>query len=580
MCGILGFFLNRPLSDKDIDKGVKALNSQKHRGPDNTSFWKNEDEGVFIGHNRLSIIDLNVSGNQPMIYNETVISFNGEIYNYKELKNKYLSKQKFNSFSDTEVLLKIWDLKGGKCLEELDGMFAFSTFCKSKLTLTVDAFGEKPLYYIENKEGIFFASEINPLLTICNSLIDKSLIKKREFLLFGYINSPNTLYKDIKKVPPATILEFKKFNNTIFSESQIYWEKPKRNYNHNTRNFITKNERNKIKELLIESIESRLISDAPIGLFLSSGIDSSLIASIIKLELQKDIKCYTVKFDSRKTHDESILANEISSFLRLENEILISQNHLEYTYDNLRLLYSGDFNDNPTIFSYYQMSLAASKNIKVAISGLGGDELFLGYNRYSFFKKYYSMIKFLSSFKKLIKYNISLFSLSQTKVGLFYDNFLNVEESDYYLRYKNLNQTHLFDDISSNVIDKFFNVNGINFFEKILEYDIEKTMPCSYIPASDLGSMRAGIEIRTPFLNKKIYEYMATNFEQKDILNSGGKSILKEILSEYLPSHLINRKKQGFVFPIRDLLKSDKGNYIDNRIQLRNDILNESSYNK
>lgn len=580
MCGILGFFLNRPLNHNDIDKGLKALNTQKHRGPDNTSYWSNDEEGVFIGHNRLSIIDLKERGNQPMIYNQTVISYNGEIYNFKELKNKYLSKQKFNSFSDTEVLLKLWDLKRVNCLDELDGMFAFSIYSKFNLTLSVDAFGEKPLYYIENQEGVFFASEINPLLMICNSPLDKSLYKTREFLLFGYINSPNTIYKDIKKVPPATILEFKKYKNKIFSKSQIYWEKPKRNYNHNTRNFITKNERNKIKELLIESIESRLISDAPIGLFLSSGIDSSLIASIIKLELGKDIKTYTVKFDSRKTHDESILAKKISSFLRIDNEILISQNDLKYTYDNLKMLYSGDFNDNPTIFSYYQMSLVASKNIKVAISGLGGDELFLGYNRYSFFKKYYELIKFLSSFRRLIKFKISLLGLSQTRIGLLYDNFLSVDENDYYLRYKNLNQTHLFDDISSMINDNYFNIDGMNFFEKMFKYDIERTMPCSYIPASDLGGMRAGLEIRTPFLNKKLFEYMATNFNHKDILNMGGKSILKDILLEYLPSHLINRKKQGFVFPIKDLIKSDSSNYIENRIQLRNEILDESSYNK
>jgi asparagine synthase (glutamine-hydrolysing) len=576
MCGIIGFYLNRALNEKDIKKGIDGLKSQNHRGPDFSDTWINKKQGIFLGHNRLSIIDLNKSSNQPMEQNNVVLTYNGEIYNYKILKEKYFNKRvKFNSNSDTEVLLKLWNLKKERSLEELDGMFAFAVFKKNLISLAVDPFGEKPLYYFQDSQGIYFASEIEALSKICNFKLREDNSFVSEFLLFGYINSPFTPYDGVKKVSPSTLVQFRKENGLFKKTESTYWEKPKRNYSKGKSKKFSADHIKQLKNLIIQSVESRLVSDVPLGLFLSSGIDSSLIASIISLELKKQINCYTVKFDKNLVHDESFFASKIANYLNLDHEVLVNKSKLEYSTNNLLKLYSKDYNDNPTIFSYYEMSLLASKKIKVAISGLGGDELFLGYNRYYFFEKYFKLIMFLKIFKTPINY-INFKNLnSLNKLDTLNKNFLNVPINEFYLRYKNLDQFDLFNQDSINVIKNFFDLNDKNLFEEFFMYDIEKTMPCSYIPCSDMGGMKASLEIRSPFLNKEIYEFLAENFNHKEILKLGGKKILSQILSSYIPLDLIPNKKRGFIFPIDKLLHGEGSSYINKRVLLRKKILNE-----
>lgn len=579
MCGIFGFYLNRPLVEKDIINAKIALKLQNHRGPDNTGYWCSKEEGIFLGHNRLSIIDLNKYANQPMSEDNSVITYNGEIYNFKDIKRKYFNDStKFFSRSDTEVLLKLWNLKGSKCLNELDGMFAFGIYVKEEVNLVVDHFGEKPLYYLNNEEGVYFASEISPLLRMCNCNLRKDKNFVDEFLLFGYINSPYTAYEGINKVPPSTIINIKKIGASFLVKKELYWIKPERYYQNTTNISIPKEKIKDLKNLIVESVESRLVSDVPIGLFLSSGIDSTLLASIVRLELNKKIKCFTVKFDKNLIHDESESSEKIAEYLNLEHEILINKKEENYTIANLLNLYSNDLNDNTTIFSYYEMSKLASKKVKVALSGLGGDELFLGYNRYIFFSKYLRKIYFLRKLKnKLIKSN-EILNGPLNKLSRLYNNFLTVPESDFYLRYKNLDQNELFNNNSKNLITKYFNNSDKYFFDQMFKYDINQTMPCSYIPANDLGGMKASLEIRSPFLNKKIYEYLANNFNQRDILNYGSKQILKDILSNYIPIKLISKKKQGFVFPIDEIIqKNNKSNLIGKRVLLRKKILDASS---
>ena len=578
MCGIVGFYLNRPLNENDIIKGEIALNSQSHRGPDNRGLWHIKEKGIFLGHNRLSIIDLKKTANQPMIEKGSAISYNGEIYNYNELKEKYFNERThFISNSDTEVLLKLWKLKGEKCLTELDGMFAFAIFEENKLSLTVDPFGEKPLYYHQNNDGIYFASEISSLLKMCSCELREDEDLHSEFLLFGYINSPFTAYKDVFKIAPSKIVQFKKENNFFHKTEKIYWDKPSRQFYNKKSRPVTAKQKKELKELIIKSIESRLVSDVPIGLFLSSGIDSTLIASIAKFELNKNIKCFTVKFDKNLVHDESESSKKIANYLGLEHEILLNKEEIPYSIENLNHLYSMDLNDNPTIFSYYKMSKLASQQVKVALSGLGGDELFLGYNRYNFFNKYLSSIQALNKIKTLLNFQGNLFTGLSSKLSKLDDNFLNVPQNQFYLRYKNLNQGELFNQNSIKLIDKIFKKSEKSFFNQILEYDINQTMPCSYIPPTDLGGMKASLEIRSPFLNKDIYEYLALNFNQKDILYSGGKQVLKDILSTYIPTNLISNKKQGFVFPIDELIPKNNLNYIGKRVLLRRSILNHYS---
>ena len=318
-----------------------------------------------------------------------------------------------------------------------------------------------------------------------------------------------------------------------------------------------------------------MISDVPVGLFLSSGVDSSLIAAILKRELNLDIKCYTVKFDDKLVHDESDLASIIAKNLNLEHEVLHNKKIIEYNITNLKSLYSNDINDNPTIFSYYEMCSLANKEIKVALTGLGGDEMFLGYNRYKFFNKYLRMILMLKKINHFSKIPLNIFSSLNKKLKVVNENFLKHNINQYYLRYKNLNQKNsLFENYFQS--DKEF--KGIinskdSFFNFILNFDLEKTLPNSYIPASEMGGMKASLEVRSPFLNKKIYEYLANNFNQSDILNLDQKGILKQILKTYLPNKINFNQKKGFIFPIQQLTKTNKKSYISNRVLLRKKIL-------
>ena len=580
MCAIFGFYLNRELNIDDINLGKKALKMLTHRGPDDSGVWFNKEEGIFFGHNRLSIIDTSSVNKQPMNYNDTTLIFNGEIYNFKEIKEKYKNEfSKFKTHGDTEVLLKSFHYHEEKAFNYLDGMFAFACFKKKKLYLAVDHFGEKPIYYAKLQEGIYFSSEPKPLIELLNLSPNKDEKLKMEFILFGYINSPNTIYQNLFKLEPAHYIECVKKEKEIRLDKKKYWESKRTSFNSGSVKPIDKIEIQNIKDILLNSIKSRLVSDVPIGLFMSSGIDSILIASLIKKELNQNIDAYTVKFDSTKVHDESKYAKEIAKFLGLNHTTLSSGSNYDAKFDlnNLRELYSLDVNDNLTIFSIYMMSGLAKKNIKVALSGLGGDEIFLGYNRYTFYNKYLSLIKKTRKFSNIFNSIDKLFNKKFKKLHALNKNFLQTDERNIYLNLHNFNQLQSFqEDNITSISNKYFSGNLNNFFEEMVDYDLKYALPNSYIPAVDLGSMKAGLEVRAPFLNKNLFEYINGNIDQRSLLKFGSKNILKKILSEYLPEKYLNLPKRGFVFPIDDLLTDKKkSTYTEKKIILRKDILEQ-----
>lgn len=575
MCAIFGFYLNRELNDNDIKLGRKALGMLAHRGPDNSGLWFNKKDGIFLGHNRLSIIDTSSKNNQPMIYNETKLIFNGEIYNFKEIKEKFKDKfSKFKTHGDTEVLLKLFHYYEKKTFNFLDGMFAFACFKNKKLILAVDHFGEKPLYYARCREGIYFSSEAKPLIELLNLSPNRDEKLKMEFMLFGYINSPNTIYKDLFKLKPAHYLECIKKEKNIRVNKKKYWEAKSRSFDSGTVKPIGRKEIQNIKDILLNSVKSRMISDVPLGLFMSSGIDSILIASLIKKELNQNIDTYTVKFKSTKVHDESTHAKKIAKILGL-NHITISSNlKKNYNLSNFLELYSFDPNDNLTIFPVFAMSQLARKYIKVALCGIGGDEIFLGYNRYKFYYKYINLIKKLKKFNPIIDLIDNLSMKKINKIHTLNKNFLQVNKKNIYLNYVNLNQLQKFKENSiTSISKKYFSGDLNNFMKEMTDFDLKYKMPNSYIPPIELGSMKASLEVRSPFLNKNLYEYVTQNIDQRSLLKFGSKYILKTILKEYLPNKYISLNKKGFVFPINKLVKKNNKTNAERKILLREKIL-------
>lgn len=556
MCGLFGFYLKRPLTDTDINEGVKILNLISHRGPDSTNYYFDRSKGIFLGHTRLSILDLSENNNQPFIKNNNVLIYNGEIYNYKEIKNNYLSKNTlYKTKGDTEVLFELLEKNDFNNLNLIDGMFAFAYLKEDKLYLSRDIYGEKPLYYYQNNNGIYFSSEQKTIIKICK--LEKNLEDKNinEFLNFGY-NFKNKFY-DINEIKNGSIL---KINNGLIKNNYRFSNIPNLNKNTKFRNIKELNIKY-IKELLINSLQNRLYSDIPLGLLLSSGNDSILIACLLKKELNYDIKTVTYSFDD-KNYDEYGFVQQFCKFNKIEN-FKITNNYMNKNdYRKLIDIYDVP-NDNFTAFNILKISKVMKKYFSVALTGLGADEIFYGYNKHYFINKYKYILT--SSLFKFIGKKINFTKLNKIKKYNFYiyDNYIEILlalKNNPFFNNKKHNNFFLFEEYKDLLGNKDLDVMSffINFYNN---YDLLH----SIIPSVERSSMKAGVELRTPYLNKKLHEYLI-EFNPSDILNIGNKWIQKSILSEYIPDRLINKRKMGFINPpdsfVSDILldKNDKNN--------------------
>ena len=557
MCGLFGFKLKTSLDDSTIYEAKKKLEDLKHRGPDNIGFWFDKKEGIFLGHTRLSIIDLTKDSNQPISKKNHHMIYNGEIYNHKILKKSLETKGvNFQTKGDSEVLIEEWINSGKETLLKLEGMFAFAIYDGNDLIIARDIFGEKPLYYVNNKEGFFFSSEIGILKSFLNLRFSPSEDDIYSFLALGYLQGSNTGYDQIKSLSPSSIIVLDKKNNIEFKE----YYKIDNIKQKNKKKSFEKKDQNDFKNILCESIESRMISDVPVGIFLSSGLDSSLIASIVSKEFDRKVDCFSVSFTDGV--DEFDLAKKISDYLG-HNMIKIDS-YTDYDWvnipDNLFKLYE-TLNDNITGELVRIMSVKAKERITVALSGIGGDELFCGYNNYDFFLINQNLLdnKYLNYLSALL-YKTPIKNLERFK-SFHYK--VNGNNSYKYIGTKHWIYNYLVKNSSLKKID-LQNMNEENsIFSSIKKYDLQQTLPNYYLSANDLGSMRSSLEMRSPFLNKKILEF-SNNFDEKFYVQNGKKFFIKNLLKEYLPQNFINKKKLGFIFPIARYIKNIQINDIKN----------------
>jgi asparagine synthase (glutamine-hydrolysing) len=544
MCGIFGFWKNTALTVEDIDKANKCLSLLKHRGPDNQNYWVDKNNGIFFGHTRLSIIGLDSINNQPAINQSSVIIYNGELYNFLEIKNSLINLgYKFKTSSDTEVVQLAWNEWGEKCLDKFDGMYSFAIFQKNKLFIVNDLFGEKPIYYSKTKNGFYFSSEIQVLQKFLNLNLNMTELDDIEFLSLGFLRSPRTGFNNLNYLEPASIIEVNK--NSL--KKRKYWNLSRVSKNDLKNKFETK-DKDKLLDLLISSTEKRLFADVNIGLFLSSGMDSTLIAAIISKELNRKINTYTVSFPSGV--DESSNASEISNYLGLENTTINSDKD-ENMIDAVNSLYSfyNEPNDNLTALSINQISRASKSKITVALGGIGGDELFYGYNKYHFLFKN----RFLYKLNKKY-YSLFLSLLSKLKISNKLNNlndYINCDENLRLIALKDLSFKKIISKYNLPYPNFNINVNDDNFFENIRSFDLNHTLPNSYLKSVDRGSMKASLEVRTPYLNRHLFEYM-NQFSSEAFFQNGNKFIQKSLLKKYLPEKLIATKKKGFVAPYQN----------------------------
>lgn len=552
MCGIFGFSLVRPLREADVALGRRGTAALAHRGPDGHGEWTGAARGLYLGHRRLSIIDLSEANAQPMVRVPLAVAYNGEIYNYREIRDELSARgRRFATTGDTEVLLQAWEEWGKGALDRFDGMFAFALYDGRRLHLITDPFGEKPLYAAETPDGIYFASEAQPLIQSLGLDFAPGEAGTAAFMTLGFIPSPATGYANLSVLPPGTHATVE--SGRIVAERR-YWEPPSASPHRGRVRPLSERDLDAIHADLIEALRRRVRADVPLGLFLSAGVDSGVVAAIVAKELKLGIEALTVSFPDAA--DESAGAARLAAHLGLPHRIIDSRAEDDWRDAPSRLadLFAVP-NDNLTALSVHQMSALARSRMTVALSGTGGDELFYGYNKYAFLYRHRHLYRFLPPvLRSVAPFGRLLTGLESWRRA---DAYLKGDPGWQFLALKNNGLSGVLARVpgAREFARKLFSGERAGLVYRARDFDARVTLPGSYIPAVDRGSMRAGLEVRTPFLSRKLAETLA-HFDPRAFLAFGQKDVLRRILYRYVPPAIMQTVKQGFVFPAERYLAS------------------------
>ncbi|MGA1940049.1 asparagine synthase (glutamine-hydrolyzing) [Arcobacter sp. YIC-310] len=545
MCGILGTnFLSNNFSSS-----LKMLNN---RGPDYQSSIKIEDKE--FGHTRLAIIDLDEEANQPMVFDDIVLVFNGEIYNYKQL---ILDEQlECKTKSDSEVLIRLYQKYEFDFLNKLNGMFAFTLYDikKNRYFCARDRYGKKPFFYYFKDNKFIFSSSIKSVVNLLDSKPKLNKVALSKYMQYFVSFGEDTFFQDIFKLEASTYM--------VYEPNKAHELKKKRFYKINTYKAVKdENEAlKKIEELLFNSIESRLTSDVEVASLLSGGIDSSLVSALYTKISGKKINTFSVGYNEYKNYCELDYAKITADYIGSNhNPVEISKkDFIEYFEDSLEAL-EEPHGDSAAIPLNILTKKIHQSGIKTVLSGEGSDEIFLGYDNYAKFLKYYSFEKTLS-----IEQNEFLDDI----IGALQNN---TKESEYLRRIvKKQNLYNSFGEIYTDIQKK-------RLFKKVPTFKNEKAKkdPVDWMSYIDLKiwlgesllskvdriSMRNSLEVRTPFLDFNLVNYMFSIDSDIKVGNTN-KYLLKKIASKYIPEQIINRTKKGFNSPFNEWLNQEYGNSI------------------
>lgn len=565
MCGIAGF-CNR--TDKWEEYICRMNDAMQYRGPDAEGIWRDENSGVVLGHRRLSIVDLSDSGSQPMISESGrfVLSFNGEIYNYKIIIKKMENEGihlHFRGTSDTEVLLKAFEEWGiNKTLNEAKGMFAIALYDRKnkELYLMRDRVGEKPLYYGFIGKCFTFASDLNAIASFPGFKKEINRDVLNIYFCHGYIPSPYSIYKGIYKLKPGNILKI----SPPFDKWEInsYWsmrETAKYGEEHRFQGSMGEAS-DELEKLLRASIREQMVADVPVGAFLSGGIDSSTIVSLLQAVNCGKAKTYTIGMYEEE-YDEAGTAREIAAVLGTKHtELYISEKDAQAVIPKIPGIFGEPFADSSQIPTYLVSKLAHNE-VKVALSGDGGDELFAGYNNYTWVKQTWESRQripqclqnirgklYRSSFmpgdkdKNWLKGKL-LSAQSPEEMYLF-----NLEES------KNRRISKFGSGISS--ISDYCHSNYLNDIESnIMLTDLLMYHPDDILTKVDRSAMANSLETRIPLLDKDVIEFAWSLPMQYKKEDGTTKKVLRNILYKYVPQELVEKPKKGFSVPLKKWFK-------------------------
>ena len=539
MCAINGF----NFSDEELLNRMNIITS--HRGPDGKGAFY--DGGISLGHNRLSIIDISESASQPMLSSDGrfAIVFNGEIYNFKELKKELEGEYNFKTKSDTEVILAAYSKWGKDCLNKLNGMFAFAVWNKEKkeLFLARDHVGIKPLYYFWGNNKFIFSSEIKGIL---EHDVPRILNKEafNHYFRVLYTPEPLTMFEGIYKLPPATYAVLS--NGKLKIEK--YWKLEDQKYNKNKKE-IQKN----VKEKVLQSVKDQLISDKPLGLYLSGGIDSSVILYAMS-KAKQNIETFSVGFDlvdkkeSDKFNKDFYLARKTAKYYGTKHhEVLLKPDDV-LKYIEKAVIQMDEPISNPTSISMMRLAEFAKDKVDVVLGGDGGDELFGGYERYRLSKiasLYQGILPAL--IRKILSFNKKLNKLN-TPTGI--ERFaLFMFMKDKIL--KRVMSEDVFDEKKSKQFfdEKYFKESGKDFEKVFMNTDRQSWLVDESLMRSDKMSMSSGLEVRVPLLDKELISFANTIPTKYKVSSSDTKIIFKEAFKKDLPPYLLKEPKRGWFSP-------------------------------
>jgi asparagine synthase (glutamine-hydrolysing) len=584
MCGVAGFVDFKCGSDsKILSHMIGALN---HRGPDDEGIYLHEvnEYQLGLGHKRLSILDLSPLGHQPMHYQNLVIVYNGEVYNFKEIRQELESLgYDFQSKSDTEVIIKSYHCWGDEMVSKLNGMFVIILFDKDKqeLTLFRDRAGVKPLYWFF-KDGLFlFGSELKSLCA--HPLFERKLNFEALslFLQFGYVPQPLSIYQNTQKLSPGHFLKLDIKSTSIRKET--YWEV----FSSYVSEKTTKKEPeilDDLEALLSSACNYRMVSDVPVGVFLSGGYDSSLVTAMVQKESSQKIKTFTIGFEEEK-FNEAIYAKKVAEHLGTDHyEYFCSQQEALDLIEDLPDIWDEPFADSSAIPTYLVSKLARNQ-VVVSLSADGGDELFGGYEKYQSAVKYsdwfqkYPLESIVEKVMGPLRDKVAAKFLSESKLYV-YDNFLKIKDSKDVISTLESYQKFFFDSelnkLSSHL--KPFSLfsgnaqelNAIeNPLDQMMAYDYATYQADDILTKVDRATMAHSLEGREPLLDYRLIDYVGKIPSQLKLKGGVKKYLLKELTHRYLPKSLMDRPKMGFSIPLAVWLKNDLKYLI-------NDLLNEA----
>ncbi|MBT4516378.1 MAG: asparagine synthase (glutamine-hydrolyzing) [Candidatus Komeilibacteria bacterium] len=563
MCGIAGY-----LGEGNQDILEKMTDSLYHRGPDDKGFLFEGKLG--LGHRRLSIIDLSQSGRQPMSNEDGSIQIvlNGEIYNYKELRKKLKQQHKFKSQTDTEIIIHLYEEIGTEVFKHLNGMFAIALYDKrqQKLFLARDRMGKKPLYWGKFDNTLIFASELKALAQHPSFKKEISLEALNKYLRYEYVPTPYSIFKNVYKLEPGYYLEY----NGQDIKKEKFWD-----ISFNKSNLNFDESLKQLDEKINQATKIRLMSDVPLGIFLSGGIDSSLVAYYAQKNSKQKIKTFSIGF-KEKSFDESNYARQVAKYLGTDHHerILSAKDSLEFIPQIADLL--DEPMADPSIVPTYLLSKFTKQNVTVALGGDGGDELFMGYD--TFVAQHYADIydkvpKFLrdmvaktanllpTSFDNIsLDFKLKKFTQGfegnrnyrhHRWLGSFdYKQKEKLFKQDIWQELKNKNE---FTDID-NYLD---GLDENNYYDQLTYLYLKTYLIDDILVKVDRASMFNSLEVRAPLLDYNVVDFANSLPVDFKLKGRQSKYILKKLMEGKLPDNIIYRKKKGFGMPMAEWLSGD-----------------------